>query len=150
MLSQRHFRKNSVAPHRPIAYDPVIVPKKEGGQRMLRIVLVMICIASCSLPMLAHHSLAAEFDLHRSLKVTGIVTKVDWANPHALFFVDSRSAANGKIVNWVLQLPNPTMVARLGWPRDPFKAGIVVTVTGHPAKDGSNKVTVQDVTSSDG
>src|SRR5688572_11718998 len=115
-----------------------------------RIALLMICFAGGAHPTLAHHSLMVEFDLDHSVKLTGTLTKVEWGNPHALLFVDVRNLQNGKILNWALQLPSPTTLARLGWPREPFQPGIAVIVNGFPARDGSQKGSVQHVLASDG
>ena len=119
-------------------------------ERNLRTIFLLICLVTFALPALGHHSLSAEFDVDHSVKLTGMVTRVEWGNPHALLFVDVKSLPNGKVLTWALQLPSPNTFSRLGWTREPFRPGIVVIVSGHPAKDGSQKGLVQQVTSSDG
>jgi hypothetical protein len=113
-----------------------------------RITLLVVILTGCAVSMLGHHSVSAEFDVAHPVKLTGLVTRVAWGNPHALVFVDVRNEQTGGVLSWVLQLPSPNIMAKLGWPREPFKSGILVTVNGYRAKDGSRKGTVHDVTSS--
>jgi Family of unknown function (DUF6152) len=98
---------------------------------------------------LAHHSFAAQYDRSKPATLNGPVTKVDWINPHARFFVDSKDAS-GKIVNWEVELAAPAMLLRRGWTRNSMKIGEVVTVNGSLAKDGSNLMNATTVTLSDG
>lgn len=86
---------------------------------------------------LAHHSFAAEFDETTPLKLTGVVTKVDWVNPHTFFYVDVMDETNGKVINWALEMGTPNGLMRAGWTRNTLKIGSKVTVEGSPAKDGS-------------
>jgi hypothetical protein len=99
--------------------------------------------------LLAHHSFAAQYDRNKPATITGPVTKVDWINPHARFFVDSKDAA-GKVVNWEVELAAPAMLLRRGWTRNSLKVGEAVTVAGSLAKDGSNLLNATTVTLSDG
>ncbi len=82
----------------------------------------------------AHHSFAAEFDRNLPITVTGTVTKVEWANPHARFYIDAKDES-GKTVNWDFELASPNGLMRRGWNRNSMKLGDVVTVTGHRAKN---------------
>lgn len=100
-------------------------------------------------PVLAHHSGAAEFDNTKKIDLTGSVTKMDWVNPHAHFFIDVKSA-DGKVTNWNLELASPSILIRNGWRKDSLKQGDVVTVTGSQAKDGSALGIAQTVTFPDG
>ena len=85
----------------------------------------------------AHHSFAAEFDAHKPVKLTGTVTKVEWTNPHAWFYVDVKDDA-GKVVNWGMELASPNALTRTGWSRSTMKVGDVVTVDGYAAKTVAN------------
>src|SRR5215470_9383262 len=76
---------------------------------------------------LAHHSFAAQYDRSKPATLNGPVTKIDWINPHARFFVDSKDAS-GKIVNWEVELAAPAMLLRRGWTRNSLKVGEPVTV----------------------
>ena len=102
-----------------------------------------------STPMLAHHSFAAQYDRNKPATITGPVTKVDWINPHARFFMDVKDAS-GKTANWEVELAAPAMLIRRGWTRNAVKIGEPVTVNGSLAKDGSNLINATAVTLSDG
>ena|SRR5437867_11713724 len=102
-----------------------------------------------SIPVLAHHSFAAQYDRQKPVTLTGAVTKLDWINPHARFFIDVKDA-NGKVVSWELELGPTAGLVRRGWTRTSLKIGEPVTVSGFLAKDGSNLVNASTVTLSDG
>jgi hypothetical protein len=97
----------------------------------------------------AHHSFAAEFDRAMPITVTGTVTKVEWANPHARFYMDARDDA-GKTVNWDFELASPNGLMRRGWNRNSMKLGDTVTVTGHRAKNNPLVGNASTVTLADG
>ena len=94
---------------------------------------------------LAHHSFAAEFDAKKPFVLTGTVTKLEWANPHAWFYVDVKDD-NGKVTNWGFEMGGPNALMRAGWTRNSMKPGDVVTVEGSRARDGSNNGNVKAVT----
>jgi hypothetical protein len=85
----------------------------------------------------AHHSFSSEFDQSRPIVVRGVVTAVDWQNPHVFFFVDVEEA-DGKVVNWAFETMGPNGLARLGWKRDSLVPGDKVIVEAYLAKDGSH------------
>ena len=84
----------------------------------------------------AHHSFAAEFDAAKPFKMTGVVTKVEWQNPHTFFYIDVTDAG-GKVTNWAMELGSPNGLMRNGWTRNTMKIGDKVSVEGTMAKDGS-------------
>jgi hypothetical protein len=86
---------------------------------------------------LAHHSFAAEFDAMKPLTLKGIVTKIEWANPHTYFYMDVTSP-DGKVVNWGMEMGSPNGLMRAGWTRNTLHVGDEVTVEGAQAKDGTN------------
>ena len=86
--------------------------------------------------LLAHHSFEAEYDFNKTLKVSGTVTKMEWMNPHAHFFVDVKDES-GKVTNWNFELGAIPVLLKQGWRKDSLKAGDQVTVEGFLPKDGT-------------
>jgi hypothetical protein len=98
----------------------------------------------------AHHAESAQFDVNQPVEVTGVVKKVEWANPHIWYYVDVKDEATGQIVTWGFSGGPPGMLARRGFTKDTLKPGMVVTVRGSRAKDGSNNASGGRVTFADG
>lgn len=88
-------------------------------------------------PVAAHHSFAAEFDASKPFKLTGAVTKVEWQNPHTIFYLDITDERTKKVTNWSFEMGSPNGLMRNGWTRNTLKIGDVVTVEGSLARDGS-------------
>jgi hypothetical protein len=102
-----------------------------------------------TVPVLAHHSSVAEYDPNQPVKVSGVVTRVDWKNPHIWFFVDVKDA-QGTVTNWGFSGAPPGLLQRRGVRRDALKAGDVVIVEGFRARDGSANASGGNVTFPDG
>lgn len=95
----------------------------------------------------AHHSFDAEYDSKRPVTVTGFVTKLDWINPHAYVYIDSKDEG-GTVRNFKVEMGPPYALVRGGWKRDTVKIGDKVTVEGAAlAKDGSNAAGSMQTTS---
>jgi len=101
-----------------------------------------------SMPLGAHHSFDAEYDRTKSRNFEGKVTKVEWMNPHARFYMDVTE--NGKTTNWEFELGSPNGLLRSGWTRNSLKVGDVVKCEGNLAKDGSNLANARNLTFADG
>lgn len=115
----------------------------------LSVLAVAAGLALASLPALAHHSFAAEYDANKPIEIKGKVTKVEWTNPHARFYVDAPDKA-GKTVNWNFELASPNVLIRNGWTRNSLKEGDEIVVQGSQAKDGSYLANARAVTLANG
>jgi len=97
----------------------------------------------------AHHSFAAEFDGSKPVALKGIVTQIDWTNPHVWFYVNVKDE-EGHTVRWACEMGAPHQLQQRGWLRDTMKVGDVVSVAGSLARDGSKRANARTVTTSDG
>ncbi|HTW64244.1 MAG TPA: DUF6152 family protein [Bryobacteraceae bacterium] len=96
-------------------------------------------------PLFAHHSFSAEFDGTKPVEMKGVVTRVDWENPHVYFYVDVKDE-KGNVVNWGCETGGPGGLRRAGWTRESMKPGDHVTIDGYLAKDGSHLMDARNVT----
>ena len=101
----------------------------------LAVLVAGMAMLAAAVPVVAHHSFAAEFDASKPIKLTGTVTKIEWMNPHTYFYIDVTE--DGKTANWGMEMGSPNGLMRQGWTRNSMKIGDVVTVEGSRAKDGS-------------
>jgi hypothetical protein len=110
---------------------------------------LVLGLALGALPILAHHSFAAEYDNTKPVKIAGVVTKVEWLNPHIWFYVDEKDA-DGKLTHWAFSGGAPGQLMRRGITKDVIQPGMMVYVEGFRAKDGSDNAFGSKVTFPDG
>ena len=91
--------------------------------RKISVFVAAFGLLLAAVPVLAHHSFAAEFDANKPVKLTGSVTKLEWLNPHVWFYIDVKDEA-GKVSNWGVEMGSPNGLMRAGWNRNSMKNGI--------------------------
>ena len=101
-------------------------------------------LVTAVVPALAHHAFSAEFDLKKPVNVKGVVTKIEWMNPHAWFYVDVKTDSG--VEQWQFETGAPIELTRRGWRKNDLKVGDEVTVEGLRAKDGTNTASARMVT----
>jgi hypothetical protein len=117
---------------------------------MGRLIAGILLLVFVSIPLWAHHSFGAEYDVNKPITLTGIITKVEWTNPHSHFYLDVTDA-QGKVANWKFEGYNPAVLLRTGWKKDTMlKPGDKITVSGWQARDGGNWAHSREITLPDG
>ena len=112
----------------------------------LRAILTMLAIsAAASLPLLGHHSFAAEFDSNKVVTLTGKFTKMDWVNPHSWIHMEAINPATNKMETWDIETGPPNTLYRNGWRKTDIPEGSEIQVVGTLAKNGSNTVNARTV-----
>jgi len=113
------------------------------------LVMTAIALVAAAAPSWAHHAFASEFDARRPVKFTGIITKMEWINPHAWMHVEVKKP-DGTAENWMIEAGTPNMLFRRGVNKNSVKPGMEVVIDGYQAKDGSRRANGRDVTLPDG
>ena len=108
-----------------------------------------IALLLAAAPIFAHHSFAMEFDSRKPVNLRGVVTKVEWRNPHAYLYLDVRDGER-KVTNWTFETAGPAGLARNGWHRDSVKVGDHVAVFGYRSRAVSNIASARSVVLMDG
>lgn len=103
------------------------------------ILAIAVFFLAAALPAFAHHGFEAEFTLQKPVTITGVVTKVDWINPHAYLYLDVKDKT-GKTVSWAFETLNPGLLHRNGMQREMFPVGQTLTIDGFGARDASKSL----------
>ena len=106
-------------------------------------------VAAAVVPVMAHHSFAAEFDAKKPVKLRGTVTKMEWINPHSWIHIDVKTP-DGKVEQWMVEGGAPNALLRRGWNKNSLLPGTEIFVEGFQAKDGAMRANGRDITFPDG
>ena len=117
--------------------------------RMIVRVLMAAGLCCAAAPAWAHHSFAVEYDKEKPVEGTGVLSKVEWTNPHMRIYVDCTDD-KGVVTTWNLELGSPNSVLRRGWTKNSLLAGTEIMVEGFQAIDGTNKANGSVITTTDG
>jgi hypothetical protein len=115
----------------------------------LSVVVVGVSLLLTAVPLVAHHSFAAEFDSGRPITLSGTVTMMEWINPHAWIHMDVKKP-DGTVENWAIETGNPSALVRRGFTKNSLPAGTEIMVQGFRAKDGGMRANGRDLTFKDG
>jgi len=120
------------------------------GRPRFEVGVLAVALTCCTTPLRAHHSFGAEYDANKPVTVTGVVTKIEWTNPHSFIYLDVKDP-KGSVVSWKWEGYPPNVLYRNGWKKDvTMKAGDTITVFGWRARDGTNRAHSREITLSDG
>jgi hypothetical protein len=115
----------------------------------MRLLFSLALLFAATVPSWAHHAFNAEFDGSKPVKLKGVVTRMEWINPHAWIHIDVKDE-NGKVTSWMVECGSPNTLLRRGMNKSSVTPGMEIMVDGYLAKDGSNRANGRDVTFLDG
>ena len=111
----------------------------------MKVAAAVLLLVLAAMPLAAHYAFAVEFDAKKPVKLKGIVTKMEWINPHAWIHIDVKKA-DGSVEEWMIEAGTPNTLLRRGFTKDSLKVGTEVVVDGYQSKDGSLRANGRDIT----
>ena len=116
-------------------------------KKIAKILTLTLLTGMClsTLPLQAHHSFPAQYDINKPITLDGLVTKVEWTNPHIFIYMDVIDEESGETQDWILELGGPNTLLRLGWKRDSLKIEDRIIVDGSLARNGSRLVNATSI-----
>jgi Family of unknown function (DUF6152) len=117
--------------------------------RKLAILIASVSLLASAAPAWAHHAFAAEFDSSKPIKLHGVVSKMEWINPHAWIHLDVKND-DGTVTSWMVEGGSPNTLLRNGFTKASLPVGTEIVVDGYQAKDATNKMNGRDITFPDG
>lgn len=112
--------------------------------------VIVLALSASTVTLSAHHSFGVAFDATKTVTLSGVITKIDWTNPHTHVYIDVKDAS-GKVVNWKLEGYPPNVLERTGWKKDvTIKIGDSITIFGWPSRDGSPYAHLREATLASG
>jgi hypothetical protein len=119
------------------------------ARNLFMLMVTATAVIAMALPVIAHHSFAAEYDADKPVTLTGSVTKMAWINPHSWIYIDVKKP-DGSVENWAVEAGPPGTLVRAGFTKESLAAGTVIKVNGYRAKDGALRANGRDITLPDG
>jgi len=114
-------------------------------RRIIGCLVLVFSLLLSAIPAGAHHAFATEFDGKKPITMKGVVTKIEWMNPHVWFYLDIKNET-GEVQNWGFEMGGPNSLRNSGWTRETMKIGDEVIVEGSMAKNNSKNVNAKSVT----
>lgn len=108
--------------------------------------VLALALATSGVAAYAHHSFAAQYDSKKPLKMSGVVTRVEWTNPHVYLYIDVPGQKAGQVANWGFEMGPPHMLQRAGWKKNSLSIGEEISIEGWAARDGSTTANARRVT----
>ena len=108
--------------------------------------LICIVISAVMSPLAAHHSFIAQYDPEQPVTLKGVVTKIEWMNPHVYFYIDVVNEETGEVENWGIEMGPPHMLQRRGWKRNTLNYGDELEIEGSRARNGDTSANARRVT----
>jgi hypothetical protein len=118
-------------------------------RRTISVGIAVLGLLLAAAPARAHHAFAAEFNADKPIALRGVVTVMEWVNPHSWIHVDVKGE-DGTVVNWMIEGGSPNALLRLGFTKNALLPGMEILIEGYQAKDGANRGVGRFLTFADG